>query len=346
MNMSDREHQVAVVGAGSWGTALSCHLAGKGIPVDLWVYEDEIFEQIRDARENKVYLPGITIPELVRPHRDLETVAKEKTIVMMVTPTHVTRQVLSAMSACFKPGVILVSASKGVENDTLMTMSGLMEDVLPGELAFRKAVFSGPSFAREVSRGLPAAVTVASSSQGAARAVQELFSSPAMRVYTSQDMTGVELGGSLKNVYAIGAGIADGLGLGTNARAAMITRSLAEMSRLGVKMGANPLTFMGLAGMGDLVLTCTGDLSRNRTVGLKLGQGMKLKQILAEMKMVAEGVKTTKSVHDLSLREKVDMPLAEEVYRVLYEEKDPKKALHDLMTRDLKEEIDRDLAMV
>ncbi len=337
--------RIAVVGAGSWGTALASHMARKGVEVDLWVYEPEVAEEIRSRRENLTYLPDIHLPENIRPSNELEEVVAGQDVVLLVVPSHIMRGVLERLRPFLKPGAVLVSAAKGIENDSLMTMAQVMEDVLPAELAVHKACLSGPSFAREVGRGLPAAVTVACAERRVGQLLQHFFSSSSLRVYSSQDVVGVELGGALKNVFAIGAGISDGLELGTNARAALITRALAEMTRLGVKMGATPLTFMGLAGMGDLVLTCTGDLSRNRTVGLKLGHGLKLKNILAEMKMVAEGVKTTRSVHDLGRREEVDMPLTEQVYKVLYEEKDPKKALLDLMNRSLKDEIDPRLVL-
>ena len=344
MNFSPPQ-RVAVVGAGSWGTALALHLARNGHVVDLWVFEREVAERIQADRENPTYLPGVELPANIHASTDLAAVVRDQAVVLMVAPSHVTRGILIGLRHDLKPGVIMTSASKGVENDSLMTMTQVMEDVLPPDLAVHRSCLSGPSFAREVGQGLPTAVTVACPDREAARLLQTMFSSPSMRVYTSNDLLGVELGGALKNVFALAAGIADGLGLGANARAALITRGLVEMSRLGVSLGANPLTFMGLAGMGDLVLTCTGDLSRNRTVGLKIGRGMKLQDILAEMKMVAEGVKTTRSIHDLAKREGVDMPVTDEVYRMLYEDKPPKQALIDLMTRDLKDEIDHGLVV-
>jgi glycerol-3-phosphate dehydrogenase (NAD(P)+) len=337
-----QDHQtVAIVGAGSWGTALACHLAGKNIQVDLWAYEPEVVAEITEHRENLTYLPGVRLPENIRCSNDLAEVVTDHLVILMVVPSHTVRQVIGLMAPHLTPGVFLVSAAKGVENETLMTMSQVYDDVLPPNLAVHKACLSGPSFAREVGQNLPTAITLACPYCGeSSQMLQTLFSSPSMRIYNSQDLIGVELGGALKNIYAIAAGIVDGLNLGTNARAALITRGLAEMSRLGVKMGANPLTFMGLAGVGDLVLTCTGDLSRNRTVGLKLGKGLKIKEILGEMKMVAEGVKTTRSIRDLARREGVDMPVTEQVYLVLYEDKDPTQGLVDLMSRNLKDEID------
>jgi glycerol-3-phosphate dehydrogenase (NAD(P)+) len=337
--------RIAVMGAGSWGTALAVHLAQKGIKVDLWVYEEDVAAQIQDQRENQTYLPGVNIPDQITAYNDMAKVVKDQSVILMVVPSHTMRQVLTGMVPFLTPGVVLASAAKGIENESLLTMCQVFDDVLPKQLAYRRACLSGPSFARDVGRGLPTAITAASPDRRSARLLQTIFASPYMRVYTSNDLIGVELGGALKNIFAIAAGISDGLGAGDSARAAVITRGLAEMSRLGVKLGANPLTFMGLAGVGDLVLTCTGDLSRNRTVGLKLGRGQKLADILAEMKMVAEGVKTTRSVYDLARREEVDMPVTEQVFEVLYNDKDAQKGLMDLMTRRLKDEIDRVLMM-
>jgi glycerol-3-phosphate dehydrogenase (NAD(P)+) len=234
----------------------------------------------------------------------------------------------------------LVSASKGIENETYLTMSGVLAQVLPGFPQEQVAVLSGPSFAKEVARQVPTAVTVAAIRKETAAFVQQVFVTPAFRVYSSSDRIGIELGGSVKNVIAIAAGMIDGLGLGLNTRAALITRGMTEIRRLGVHLGANPRTFTGLAGIGDLVLTCTGDLSRNHTVGKKLGQGMTLDQILSEMKMVAEGVKTARSVYNLSQKLNVDMPICQEVYKILYENVSPKDALRRLMTRDLRQELD------
>ncbi|MBW2093110.1 MAG: NAD(P)-dependent glycerol-3-phosphate dehydrogenase, partial [Deltaproteobacteria bacterium] len=298
MNLTERLkdiNKVCVVGAGAWGTALSRHLASKGLEVSLWVYENEVVEQIISARENEMYLPGVKLPESVIPSSDLETVVRGQEVVVMAVPSHHMRAVVERMAASLSAGVIMVSVAKGIENETLLTMTQVFEDVLPENLAIHRAVLSGPSFAKEVGRGLPTAVTVACHDREACQLLQQLFNSPTMRIYSSQDVIGVELGGALKNLIAIVAGIADGMQMGLNGRAAIITRGLAEITRLGVHMGANPLTFSGLAGMGDLVLTCTGDLSRNRTVGLKLGQGMKITDILKDMKQVAEGVKTTRS---------------------------------------------------
>lgn len=330
---------ISVIGAGAWGTAIACYLARKGLAVRLWAHEKEVVRDINENHINSVFLPDIPLPEEIFCDNNLEEVVPGAEILVMVVPSHFMRNVLKEVSGHLSPGVSLVSAAKGIENETLLTMTQLFEEVLPTDLAVTRAVLSGPSFAREVGLGLPTAVTLAATGPEAARRLQQALASPAMRVYSSQDLIGVELGGALKNVVAIVAGIADGMNLGLNARAAIITRGLAEITRLGVKMGANPLTFAGLAGMGDLVLTATGDLSRNRTVGLKLGQGMSIEEILEDMKQVAEGVKTTKSTHGLSIREKIDMPITRKLYQVLYEGKKTKEAMVELLARDLKDEI-------
>jgi glycerol-3-phosphate dehydrogenase (NAD(P)+) len=329
---------IGVIGAGGWGTALANLLAQKGRRVDLWVREEEVYRQIQAERVNQVFLPGVTlVPELhpVRSHREA---ASAKDLVIMVVPSHVFREVLRHVIPHLEPGTAVLTATKGIENETLMTMSQIAETLLPKMWSEegRLASLSGPSFAREVARGKPTAVTIACRDPKLGVRLQHLFSTEAFRAYRTADVMGVELGGALKNVVAIAAGIADGIEVGHNARAALITRGLAEMTRLGVALGARPATFAGLAGMGDLVLTCTGDLSRNRTVGLQIGRGLHLQDILSRMNMVAEGVKTTLSAYHLAVKTGVDMPIVEQVYRVLYEGKDPREALRDLMTRDLK----------
>jgi glycerol-3-phosphate dehydrogenase (NAD(P)+) len=333
---------VGVVGAGSWGTALANLLATKGYTVDWWVFEPDLCRQLQETRENKIFLPGTTLSENLRPTNDLARVVAQKDLVLVVVPSHVMRQVTQQMAGHIEPHTILVSASKGIENDTLLTMSGVIHETLTGVDDDRLAVLSGPSFAREVVQGLPTVVTVASKATECAQRVQHVFATPGFRVYTHDDVLGVELGGSVKNVIAIAAGMVDGMGLGLNTRAALITRGMTEIRRLGVAMGAHPRTFTGLAGIGDLVLTCTGDLSRNHTVGKKIGQGMKLKDVLADMRMVAEGVKTARSVYSLSLKLNVEMPIAHAIYRILHEDLSPKDALNQLMTRDLKSELDED----
>jgi glycerol-3-phosphate dehydrogenase (NAD(P)+) len=331
---------VAVVGGGSWGTALASLLAEKGISISLWVFEEDLCEEMKKSRENSLYLPGVELSPLVQPNHNLEAVVTDKQFLVLAVPSHVYRDVALQMLDYLQGSLVLISATKGIENETLRTMSGIWAEIMPDSIGWDYAVLSGPSFAREVVRQVPTALTVASANKDVAQSVQRLFSTPRFRVYSSTDVIGVELGGALKNVVAIAAGIIDGLGLGHNTRAALITRGLAEMSRLGTSMAAHPLTFLGLAGVGDLVLTCTGDLSRNRNVGYQLGQGRKLQEILADMKMVAEGVKTTRSVYYLAQRQGVEMPICQQMYRILYEDLSPQEAVAELMSRDLKHEVE------
>jgi len=340
MKKNSKKLNIGVVGAGSWGTALANLLGLNEFNVSLWAFEPEVKEQIRKFQENTLFLPGVKLPADLAVSNDLAEVAGAKDLLVVVVPSHVLRATAKKMAKFVSAGTIVVSASKGIENKTHLTMSAILKEMLPQVAPEKLAVLSGPSFAREVARNVPTVVTVACKDQGVAELVQHTFASPFFRVYTNDDLIGVELGGAVKNVIAIAAGIIDGLGLGLNTRAAMITRGLAEIRRLGVKLGANPHTFAGLAGVGDLVLTCTGDLSRNHSVGKKIGEGKKLAEILAEMRMVAEGVKTAKSVYNLSRKLGVDMPISREVYHILYHGLKPQKAAHRLMTRDLKNEIE------
>jgi len=332
--------RVAVIGAGSWGTALGNMLSQKGCQVDLWVREEPVFRQIERDRVNKDFLPGVTLSPTLRPVRSFEEAVEGKELVLLVIPSHVFREVLSGLRPHLRNGMALMAATKGIENDTLMVMSQVAEAILPMTYHHTFACMGGPSFAREVSVNSPTAVTIACRDSVQQRKLQKVFHTDFFRVYTTEDMVGVQLGGALKNVVAIAAGAADGLNFGHNARAALITRGLAEMTRLGVAMGANPHTFAGLAGMGDLVLTCTGDLSRNRTVGLKIAGGMTLDEIVRGMNMVAEGVRTARSAYELSTREGVDMPITTQVYQILYENKDPMRAVSDLMSRELRSELE------
>ena len=330
---------IGVVGAGSWGTALADLLARNGHRVTLWAYESDLVERMRKSRENDLYLPDISLQESLSFTSDLAELAAGRELVLLVPPSQLMRRVFRQLLPHLEEDVLLVSASKGIENGTLMTMSQVLEEELAraGRRA-RLAFLSGPSFAREVAKGLPTAVVAASRDQAVAEIVQRVFSGERFRVYTNRDVIGIEFGGSLKNVMALAAGIADGLGFGSNTRAALITRGLSEMTRLGVAAGAEARTFAGLAGMGDLVLTCTGDLSRNRSVGLELGRGRSLKEILAGMTMVAEGVKTTISTYQQAARLKVEAPITEQVYKILEEGKDPRQAVSDLLGRNLKAE--------
>lgn len=330
--------RIGVVGAGAWGTTLANMLAQKGCEVTLWVREEEVFHQIRKERVNRTFLPDVELAPGLKPVMSHEEAVSGQDLVLMAVPSHGFRQVLNRVKAYLKPGAALLSVTKGIENDTVMTMSQVAEALLPGESNTTIACLGGPSFAREVSSKRPTAVTIACHDLDSAQQLQFLFANDFFRVYITEDLLGVELCGALKNVVAIAAGVSDGLDLGHNTRAALITRGLAEMTRLGVALGARPATFAGLAGMGDLVLTCTGDLSRNRTVGLQVGRGMRLRQIVEGMKTVAEGVKTTLSARSLALRSGVQMPIVEQVYQVLYEGKDPREGMRDLMTRVLRVE--------
>jgi len=331
--------KIGVVGAGSWGTALASLLGMKGFKVDLWVYEEEVKKSIAEKNENIIFLPGIPLSPNIIPSTDLSQVVSDKDLVLVVVPSHVMREISLKAADHLSDRSIIVTASKGIENKTHLTMTGILKETLPDTFKSKIAVISGPSFGKEVAKQVPTALTAASTDQSVAEFVQNVFVTPFFRVYTNEDVIGVELGGAVKNVIAIASGITDGLGLGLNTRAALITRGLAEIRRLGLKLGANPHTFSGLAGMGDLVLTCTGALSRNHTVGKLIGEGKKLEEILSEMKMVAEGVKTAKSVRNLSRRINVEMPISHAVYDVLYDDLSPKDAVFQLMTRDLKDEL-------
>lgn len=335
--VAERE-SVAVLGAGSFGTALANLLANNGRDVMLWAHDPSHAEEMQRLRENRRYHPGFPLAEGLRTTPSLEEALSGRGLVVAVVPSHVTRGVMGRALPFLEPSARIVSATKGIENDSLLLMSELMESLLPEGLRRRTAYLSGPSFAKELMQRLPTVVTVASQDAEVAAAVQQAFSSDRLRVYTSEDVVGVEVSGAVKNVMAIAAGVSDGLGFGHNTRAAIITRGLAEISRLGLKLGAQPMTFMGPAGMGDLVLTCTGDLSRNRTVGLRLGKGEKLGDILAGTHQVAEGVKTTLSVYHLARKVGVDMPIVDAAYAILYEDKSPRLAVSELMGRPLKRE--------
>ena len=329
-----------MIGAGSWGTALADLLAEKGHDVALWVREEAVHEQIREEGENRNFLPGTRLHPSLRPVRTYEEALEGRDLAVLVVPSHVIRGVVQGIRPHLGSGTELMTGTKGIENDTLMTVSDVVREELPDRDPNRFACLAGPSFAREVCRRLPTAVTVACPEPGLGKDLQDVFSTEAFRVYAGRDLVGTQLGGALKNVIAIGAGVSDGLGFGDNARAALITRGLAEITRLAVALGANPHTLAGLAGMGDLVLTCTGDLSRNRTVGLKIGRGMRLREITSSMEMVAEGVKTALSAHQLGKRAGVELPIADQVYSILYEDKDPRDAVRDLMGRRLKDELE------
>jgi glycerol-3-phosphate dehydrogenase (NAD(P)+) len=335
--------KIAVIGAGAWGTAISIVLGRQGPhQVRLWALEKEVCDSITRQRTNDLFLPSQQVPETVTPTNSLPQALEGAEIVVSVTPSHHCRRVFQQMAPWLTPGMLFVSASKGIENDTLLRMDEVIRQVLEATPGFapRIGALSGPSFAQEVARGDPTAITIASQNSSLACTVQREFSDPCFRVYTNDDVVGVELGGALKNVIAIAAGVCDGLGLGYNTIAALITRGLAEMTRLAIAAGASPGTMAGLAGMGDLVLTCTGGLSRNRTVGVELGRGRTLHDIIAGMHgMVAEGILTTKAAVGLARRFNVEMPITQQVFAVLNQDKPPREAIRELMTRPASSEV-------
>jgi len=327
--------KVSVIGAGGWGTALALVLNGNGHKVTLWEYFPEYAKVLAKTRENGKFLKGIKIPANICITSDLKAAVENSRVLVLAVPSHIMRGLCGKIAALNYRGKIMVSVAKGIEQETLKRMSQIITELLPDS---EVAVLSGPSHAEEVGRGVPTTVVVAASRKKTAVMIQKMFSGGNFRVYGNQDITGVELGGSVKNVIAIAAGVLDGLGLGDNTKAALITRGLAEMMRLGVAAGARESTFSGLSGLGDLVVTCESKFSRNRSVGEQLGRGKKIKEILSGMEMVAEGVKSTQSVYKLARKHKVVMPISREIYRIIYEGKNPKQSIKDLMSRKLKSE--------
>lgn len=325
--------RVAVLGAGSWGTALARHLALKGDEVRLWARRPQLADEIQRSRQNERYLPGVTLPASLRSAADLGQVLTDADIVFFVVPSHGLRTLAREAAAFVPPGSAVVSATKGIENESLMLMTEVLTAELGDNVAARLCALGGPSFASEVAHDLPTAVCVAGIHEPTVLRVRDALASDRFRVYTTDDVIGVELGGALKNVIAIAAGAADGLGFGHNARAALLTRAIAEISRLAVHLGAHPQTLAGLSGLGDLVLTCTGDLSRNRSLGMELGRGRALTDVMGGMTMVAEGVRTAKSAYALAQREGIDMPITTEVYKALHEGKSPISAVLSLLGR-------------
>jgi len=328
----------SVIGGGSWGSAFARYLGSIGLPTILWIREQEILAQAAATRENTVFLPGFVFPETVRFTDDLRESATAADVVFIAVPSQFCRAVYGRVAPVLRREQIVVSLTKGFDKRTLMRMSQVMEEVFRPNVRPHIAVLSGPSFAKEVASGNPTALVVASRDPAAAREVQHLISSVAVRGYTSTDVTGVEVAGALKNVVAIAAGIADAMKFGLNTRAALITRGLVEITNLGLALGARKETFYGLAGIGDLILTCTGELSRNHRVGQELGRGRTLREILAGMKMVAEGIHTTVAARRIARALGVEMPISEQIYQVLYRGKPPRKAVEELMTRALKAE--------
>src|SRR6058998_1345526 len=332
--------RVAVIGAGAWGTTLARLLADTGLHVRLWAYEREVVEAIRHKHENTLFLPGVRLPTSLSPTISLGEALQDRELLVFAVPSHAARAVLRQIGPLLSGPIPLVSATKGIEEGTFQLMSQVIQETLPPGMHRSLAFLSGPSFAAEVCRGQPTAVVLAGEDVELVRRLQALLMTPFFRVYAGTDLIGVQLGGALKNVMALAAGVVDGLGLGHNTRAALITRGLAEMVRLGTVMGADARTFAGLSGIGDLVLTCTGGLSRNRGVGVQLGQGKKLADILAGTRTVAEGVGTAKAAKALAERHRVEMPIVREVCAVLFEGKDSRRAVTDLMERAARPEID------
>jgi len=330
--------KVSVLGAGGWGTTLAILLHYNGHSVTLWEYQKSYAKELIKKRINSLYLPGVQIPEEMNITYNIEDATSDKNLIVLSTPSQFLRGVVKKIDYSDIKNAIFVSVSKGIEKGTLMTMAEMLVDVQPKLTKEQIGVLSGPSHAEEVSRRIPTVVTAASEDDETSKTIQAAFMNSYFRVYSSTDILGVELGGAFKNVIAIGAGIIDGAGFGDNTKAAIMTRGVAEISRLGLAMGARPETFTGLSGMGDLIVTCMSKHSRNRYVGEQLGKGKKLKQILKSMEMVAEGVETSRSASQLAQKHNVETPITNEVYKILFEDKDPVKATNDLMTRGMKME--------
>lgn len=333
--MPDR---IAVIGAGSWGTALAISLSLAGRDVALWARRENAAEVMRGERHNPTYLPEAVIPDSVIVTSDLARATEGRTVWVFATPSQSVREIATRLSPLASDEHVLVSVAKGIENGTLLTTTDVMAQAIPAVPRSNLAVLYGPSHAEEVAASVPTAVVVAAYDPDIGSRLQSLFMSPRLRVYANSDVIGVEIAGSVKNVLAIAAGMSEGVGYGDNAKAALITRGIAEIRRLGVAMGARPTTFSGLAGIGDLVVTCMSRHSRNRAVGFEIGQGRTLDEVTGNMSMVAEGIRTTESVHELARRHSVEMPITEAVYAILFEGKAPRTAVHELMTRSAKQE--------
>jgi len=330
--------KVAVVGSGSWGMTLAIHLLKNGHEVDVWFYLEKDYLQALETRELPDFLPGINLPDALRFTMDLNTCVQGKDIVLIAIPSHTVGPTLTKLSEHIEPSTVIVNVAKGIENDSLRTMSQVISHALPDHPVDNISSLYGPTHAEEVVNQMPSTIVAACPHEPSAQLVQQAFMSDSLRVYTNTDILGVEYGGSLKNVIAIAAGILAGMGYGDNTLAALLTRGLFEMTRLGIHLGASEQTFAGLSGMGDLIVTCLSKHSRNRHVGFELGKGRKLNDILAEMKMVAEGINTARSVHQLMLKTGVEMPISEQIFQVLFEEKDPRVAVEELMGRAPRQE--------
>jgi glycerol-3-phosphate dehydrogenase (NAD(P)+) len=330
--------KITVLGAGSWGTTLALVLHDNKHKVDLWTFDNEQAEAILEKRENPMFLPGVKIPKEIGVTTDIEACCHKRDMIVTAVPSQFLRSVLQRVAHLDLKDTIICNVAKGIENGSLMTISEVLLDVLQHERKENLAILSGPSHAEEVSLKIPTMVVAASFKMKVAKIVQEAFLTDYFRIYVNEDIRGVELGGAIKNVIAIAAGLSDGAGFGDNTKAAIMTRGIYEITRLGAKMGAQPITFAGLSGMGDLIVTCMSRHSRNRHVGEEIGKGKKVADVLSDMTMVAEGVPTAKSVHQLAQKHHIEMPMAEEVYKVLFEDKDAKRATLDLMGRDTRGE--------
>lgn len=329
--------KVGIIGAGSWGSAMGIALAGKGYVIDIWDRDSELINIMRINRENKKYLSGVTLPNNIKCVDSINECVEDKEILIIAVPSHAVRPVFESIKNLINKGQVLVSLAKGIENGTLKRISEVIEELCPDN---RIAVLSGPSHAEEVSRGIPTTVVVSAKAKETAQFVQDALSTTRLRIYTNPDIIGVELGGAVKNIIALAAGITDGLGYGDNTKAALMTRGIAEITRLGVAMGAKPLTFAGLSGIGDLIVTCTSMHSRNRRAGILIGQGKSVSEAVKEVNMVVEGINTTKSTYELAKKIGVEMPITRELYLTLFADKDPREALNDLMLREQKHEME------
>ncbi len=330
---------IGIIGAGGWGIALAKLLSDKGEQVTLWCHGAESYRELLENRESRTYLAGILLPSSIKFTRSIGTAVTDKSLIICAVPSHAVRGVMASASSYVSSQATVLCGTKGLEEESLKTMGEVLAEIFGDPQRQRHAFLSGPTFAIEVARGLPAAVTVAARHEDIARDIQEIMSTRNFRVYTSTDIVGVQMGGVIKNIIAIAAGISDGLNLGHNARAALITRGLAEMTRLAIRMGADPMTLAGLPGLGDLVLTCAGDLSRNRKVGIQIAQGKSVQEITQGTRMVAEGIRNTRSVYMLARSLGAEMPIVEQMYKVIHEGKKPAEAVRDLMQRSLKPEL-------
>jgi glycerol-3-phosphate dehydrogenase (NAD(P)+) len=330
---------IGIIGAGGWGIALAKLLSDKGEQVTLWCHGAESYRELLENRESRTYLAGILLPSSIKFTRSIGTAVTDKSLIICAVPSHTVRGVMASASSYVSSQATVLCGTKGLEEESLKTMGEVLAEIFGDPQRQRHAFLSGPTFAIEVARGLPAAVTVAARHEDIARDIQEIMSTQNFRVYTSTDIVGVQMGGVIKNIIAIAAGISDGLNLGHNARAALITRGLAEMTRLAIRMGADPMTLAGLPGLGDLVLTCAGDLSRNRKVGIQIAQGKSVQEITQGTRMVAEGMRNTRSVYMLARSLGAEMPIVEQMYKVIHEGKKPAEAVRDLMQRSLKPEL-------